>query len=109
MSEFEPRAVIESALSVLVDGLEPVVRARFAKVAPQVPEWTEIIAVKDRQSGRYVDRYNTRDLSILLRAMTESFGALGYPFSGILNRQSSNCASELRDVRNRWAHNDQSR
>mgnify|MGYP001334388109 CR=1 FL=1 len=79
MSEFEPRAVIESALSVLVDGLEPVVRARFAKVAPQVPEWTEIIAVKDRQSGRYVDRYNTRDLSILLRAMTESFGALEVP------------------------------
>ncbi len=107
MSEFEPRAVVESALSVLVDGLEPVVHARFAEVAPQVPEWTEIIAQKDRQSGRHIDRYNARDLSILLRAMTENFGTLGYPFSGILNRQSSNCASELRDVRNRWAHNEE--
>lgn len=106
MQEFESRDHIEEALAALVEGLHPFVTARFAEVAPDVSDWTEILARKDRQAGRNFDRYNPRDLSLLLRALTESFGALGYPFSGLIGRQANNCARELRSVRNKWAHNE---
>jgi hypothetical protein len=69
-----------------------------------VSDWTEILATKDRQAGRGAARYNPRDLSLILRAFTESFGSLGYPFAGVLGRQSQNWASELRNIRNKWAH-----
>ena len=39
--------------------------------------------------------------------MTERLGDIGYPFSRHMSRQAQNYASELRDVRNRWAHNEQ--
>lgn len=106
MQEFESRGHIEEALLALVEGLHPFVTTRFAEVAPDVSDWTEILARKDRQAGRNFDRYNPRDLSLLLRALTESFGALGYPFSGLIGRQANNCARELRSVRNKWAHNE---
>ncbi|QEW01624.1 DUF3320 domain-containing protein [Microbacterium caowuchunii] len=44
---------------------------------------------------------------MLLRAFTESFGSIGYPFAGLLTRQAQNCASELRNTRNKWAHNEE--
>src|SRR5699024_3887773 len=43
----------------------------------------------------------------MLRVLTEHLGTLGYPFSDLLTRQASNCASELRSVRNKWAHNEE--
>ena len=43
----------------------------------------------------------------MLRALTEHLGTLGYPFSELLTRQASNCASELRTVRNKWAHSEE--
>ena len=42
----------------------------------------------------------------MLRVMTERLGDIGFPFSRHLSRQAQNYASELRDVRNRWAHNE---
>ncbi len=42
----------------------------------------------------------------MLRAMTERLGEYGFPFTRNLPRQVQNYASELRDVRNRWAHNE---
>ncbi|QEW04998.1 DUF4011 domain-containing protein [Microbacterium lushaniae] len=44
---------------------------------------------------------------MILRAFTESFGSIGYPFASLLNRQAQNCASELRNVRNKRAHNEE--
>ncbi len=107
MSDFDPRALIERTLTVLSEGLEPDVAARFYELAPSVGDWTDIIAHKDRQAGRAHGRYNPKDLSLLLRAITESFGSIGYAFAGLLTRQAQNCASELRNVRNKWAHNEE--
>ncbi len=36
--------------------------------------------------------------------MTEKLGNLGYPFDGHLSRQATNWASEMREVRNKHAH-----
>lgn len=105
--EIDSHDFVKSALSALIDALHPFVTKRFAEVAPEVSEWTSVIERKDRQAGRFTERYNPRDVGLLLRALTENFGAIGYPFNGLLSRQASNCASELRGVRNRWAHNEE--
>jgi len=104
MPEFDLRGHIEEALSALAEGLEPVVAARLHELAPTILDWTEIVEHKDRQAGRTYERYNRRDLSLILRVFTEPFGSLGYPFAGRLDRQAQNWASELRTVRNKWAH-----
>ncbi|OJV84872.1 DUF4011 domain-containing protein [Microbacterium sp. 70-16] len=106
MSASEMRDHIERALTSLGEGLAPVVAARFREVAPAIEDWTDILAQKDSQAGRAFARYNARDISLILRAFTESFGSLGYIFSSRIGRQAQNWASELRDVRNRWAHNE---
>lgn len=106
MGDFNARADIEAVLDILVNGLAPLVAARFNELVPGVGDWTDVIEAKDRQAGRGAARYNPRDLSLVLRALTESFGSLGYPFADALSRRGRSLASELRDVRNRWAHNE---
>lgn len=107
MGDFKARADIETALDALVDGLEPLVAARFVELAPELGSWPDVVEAKDRQAGRGFGRYNSRDLSLILRVFTESFGSLGYPFADRLSRRGRGLASELRDVRNRWAHNEE--
>lgn len=80
---------------------------RFGELAPEVSDWTEILATTEWQAGRSAARYNPRDLSLILRANTEWFGSLRYPFAGVLGRQSQNWASELRNVRKRWAYDEE--
>ncbi|HZL07046.1 MAG TPA: Swt1 family HEPN domain-containing protein, partial [Coriobacteriia bacterium] len=67
----------------------------------------EVMRRKDALAGRRERVYSERDLSLLLRSMTERLGELGYPFDRSISRQAQNYASELRDVRNRWAHNEE--
>lgn len=107
MSDFSPLEYIEQALTTTARALEPIVTRRLSEVAPEVSDWTQILAEKDRQSGRRTDRYNPRDLSLQLRVLTERLGTLGFPFTDLIGRQASNCASELRDVRNKWAHSEE--
>ncbi len=95
---------VGAALSVLIDGLRPFVDRVLADAAPEIDDWTAILAHKDRRAGRNVSDYSRRDLALMLRAMTEHLGELGYPFERSLSRQGKIYASELRQVRNDWAH-----
>lgn len=107
MQNFNAIEHIEAALASTAQGLGPFVTARFRELTPELSNWPDILAQKDRQAGRNVDRYNPRDLSLMLRVLTEHLGTLGYPFSDLLTRHATNCASELRGVRNKWAHSEE--
>lgn len=96
---------VGDALGVLIDGLRPFVDRVLAEAAPDISDWTTILQQKDRRGGRNVTQYSRGDLSLMLRAMTEHLGELGYPFERALSRQGKLYASELRQVRNGWAHN----
>lgn len=98
---------IGDALGILIDGLKPFVERVMRDAAPEVPNWTTIVERKDKQSGKRNLTYSKNDLSLLLRVMTERLGELGYPFDRALSRQGQNYASELRQVRNEWAHNEE--
>lgn len=86
-------------------GLEPFVeRVLRPYLAPDVP-WTELLARLDQAKGAGGKNYSPSDLHMILRAVTERLGTLGFPFNEHLSRVDSARASELREFRNRWAHN----
>ena len=97
------REYVGRALEALACGLEPYIAAVLSEVAPGVA-WTKIIQHKDENAGRAAQSYAPTDLSLQLRIMTESMGSLGYPFN--LPHEARSHTSELRQARNRWAHNE---
>lgn len=105
MNQVDYHSVVGDGLALLIDGLSPFVDKIFATALPLEPEWTSILERKDNLAGRRGGVYSKRDLSLLLRALTERLGELGFPFDRELPRQGQTYASELREVRNQWAHN----
>jgi hypothetical protein len=106
VDDVDYHSVVADALMALIGGLTPFVDRLLAAALPPRIEWTELLRRKDAASGRRTGVYRRGDLSLMLRAMTERLGDVDYPFSRHLSRQAPNYAGELRDVRNRWAHNE---
>jgi hypothetical protein len=106
VSEANYHSVVGEAMPVLIGGLTPFVEHVCTRALPPSVSWTELLRRKDAVAGRQMGTYGSRDLSLLLRAMTERLGEYGYPFSRHLSRLGQNYAGELREVRNRWAHNE---
>jgi len=98
--------LVGEVIDLLIDGLEPFVARVLTPMLPSGTPWSELLRAKDAANGRRGGEYRGRDLSLMLRAMTERLGDLGYPFSRHLSRQAENYARELRTVRNQWAHNE---
>src|SRR3954465_12944881 len=92
---------IGTALDLLSTVLEPFVADTLARYVPEGQDWAALFATKDGREGRDYDRH---DPQLQLRALTENLGRIGWPFSAKLSRGEQNLASELRDVRNGWAH-----
>lgn len=71
--------------------------------------WVQLIAVKDQQKGITGKKYSATDPQLSLRMLTENIPHQikpgWYPFDGRLSQVQRSFASELRDVRNEWAHN----
>jgi hypothetical protein len=89
------------ALDVIASALEPFVDGVLASHVPGAGDWTALLAAKDGRDGREYDR---NDPQTQLRAVTEKLGTLGFPFGELLSRGEQNLASEMREVRNSWAH-----
>lgn len=102
MSSTSNRARVSRAIEIVADALEPWIEAVIAPKLPPGVAWTDVLAEKDGRSGK---TYSPSDLQCQLRLTTERMGSLGFLFNGILSRGEQNLAGELRDVRNRWAHN----
>ena len=106
VDDVDYHSAVGDALMVLIGGLTPFVERVLSGALPPGVAWTELLRRKDAASGRRGGVYRSGDLSLMLRVMTERLGDIGFPFSRHLSRQAQNYASELRDVRNRWAHNE---
>ncbi len=93
---------VGAALDVLAKALEPFIERVLSPHLPRgVSDWTRILAVKDGIQGK---ECSPNDPQAQLRALTEPLGSLGYAFNGVLSRGEQNLASELRGVRDSWAH-----
>lgn len=95
---------VGSALRVAATGLEPIVELVLQPRLAGDARWPMLIELLDRQKhGRPSATYAASDLQVILRALTEKLPRLGYPFD--LDHTGRRLAGELREVRNRWAHN----
>ena len=96
--------LIGQTLTTLASGLSPFVAQVLNRVTPPGTDWAELLRAKDAANGRVGGEYQSRDVALMLRAMTERLGELGYPFNRAMPRQAEIYAKEMREVRNKWAH-----
>ncbi len=95
---------VGAALRVAVAGLQPFVSDVLQPRISSGARWPQLIQLLDQQKhGRSNTQYDEHDLQVVLRALTEKLPQLGFPFD--LDHNGRRLAGELRDVRNRWAHN----
>lgn len=104
MNSVDRHQLIGQTLTTLAGGLSPFVAQTLNRVLPPGTDWVDLLRAKDAANGRRGGEYQSRDLALMLRAMTERLGDLGYPFNRAMPRQAEIYAKELREVRNTWAH-----
>jgi hypothetical protein len=96
----------------MFDALAPALNEFITRVlSPQLPEgrgWTTLVALKDSRNGVTGKTYSATDPQVQLRMLTENIphqvNPGWFPFDGQLSKLQQSYASELRDVRNTWAH-----
>ncbi len=89
------------ALDILASGLQPFVDANMPAVMPDGKDWLDVMRERDRRDGRPATMIRT-DPRLLLRVIAEHQRA----FRDSLSRTELAFAQEIREVGNKWAHND---
>jgi len=92
---------IQKGFEALAVGLEPFVD-RIMKAAADGHDWVGMLASRDAAKHGQAKNYSTTDPGFLLKVITEEWRA----FQRDMSRAQQSFASELRDTRNRWAHNE---
>lgn len=93
---------VGAGLDILSEALEPFIARVLAPHLPEgVSNWTLVLAAKDGIAGK---EYSASDPQVQLRVITEPLGNLRYVFNDVLSRAEQNLASEVRAVRDSWAH-----
>jgi hypothetical protein len=106
VGETNYHSVVGEALPILISGLAPFIEDVSAKALPPNVSWTELLHRNDAVAGHQMGAYGSGDLSLMLRAMTEQLGKFGFPFNRHMSQSGQTYASELREVRRRWAQNE---
>lgn len=101
---FDARHSVDKGLHHLAGRLDPIIGKRLAPKLGGLP-WPTVLTELDKMRGKPPKSYGATDLQSQLKAITERLGNLGFPFDDH-TRLVSALGSELRIVRNRWAHHD---
>lgn len=91
---------IRLALVELVAGLRPFVDEHLSPKAPN-GDWVALWSAREEAKNGIARELDPNDPQVLLRVITEDWRA----FTRSLNRAESALATEIRQVRNDWAHN----
>lgn len=102
---FDARYSVDQGLHHLSQRLDPIIGAKLAPSLGGLP-WPTVLSELDKMRGKPPKSYVATDLQSQLKAITERLGNLGFPFDDH-TRLVSALGSELRIVRNRWAHHDE--
>lgn len=101
---------IDRMFQTMAPVLDDFIASVIGQADPQLgAEWVKLVAAKDAKKG-IEKSYDPLDPQVQLRMLTERNIANvlkpgWFPFSDALDRQGESYASELREVRNTWAHN----
>ena len=93
---------IGRAFELLSDGLGPFVEQHMSAAVPAGADWLAVLAARDEAKHGTARQLSRTDPQLLLRVLTEEWRV----FKDHLSRVEQSFATELRDARNRWAHND---
>lgn len=96
----------------MFDALAPALNEFITRVlSPHLSpdhDWSQLVALKDSKNGISGKLYSAMDPLLQLRMLTENIPHQvkpgWFPFDGQLSKVQQSYASELRDVRNKWAH-----
>ncbi|GAA1834994.1 Swt1 family HEPN domain-containing protein [Luedemannella flava] len=99
---------IGQMFDLLSPALDSFIAAMVASDLPTGVPWSTLVKGRDEIKGIGGKDYDTRDVQVQLRMLTENItGQIkpGWqPFRGQLSRVHESYAQELRDARDRWAH-----
>src|SRR6266536_2274913 len=87
---------------LLAEGLEKFVNDAMTAATPGGRDWMEMLEARDAAKHGASKIYSRSDPQLQLKVLTEEWRV----FKDTLSRSEQSFASELREVRNRWAHND---
>ncbi|PWU52349.1 AAA family ATPase [Micromonospora sp. S4605] len=87
---------------LLAAGLVKFVDDAMTAAVPVGQEWIKVLEARDAAKHGSAKTYSKTDPQVQLKVLTEEWRV----FKDQLSRVELSFASELRDVRNRWAHND---
>ncbi|MCK9923645.1 Swt1 family HEPN domain-containing protein [Frankia sp. AgPm24] len=103
---------IDRMFQILAPALDDFISSVIGQVDPALgAEWTKLVHGKDVKNGASADKsYDPLDPQVQFRILTEGnitggYKSGWYPFSQTVGRVGETYASELREVRNGWAHN----
>ena len=96
------RERVGKGFELLAIGLEPFVERVMSAAAPAGRDWAELLAARDQARHGSTRTVSKSDPQVQLRVLTEEWRVFG----DRLSRVDQSFASELRDARNKWAHND---
>jgi hypothetical protein len=102
---------IGQMLEILAPELDSFIQRAVESELPAGEDWTYIVEIRDQGRNRTGPRtYSRTDPQLQLRMLCENITSQykqgWYPYDGLLSRSHKAMASELADVRNKWAHND---
>ncbi|MFJ8555102.1 transcription termination factor Rho [Streptomyces sp. NPDC004365] len=94
--------LIGRGFRVLAEGLGPFVDEQMRAAQVDGGDWVAALEAKDRSRFGHARSLSVSDPALLLRVLWAQW----HVFDGVLPVVARSYAGELRDVRNRWAHND---
>jgi len=92
---------VSKGFDVLSAGLLEFVDRQMASASESVGiDWIEVIEKRDETKNGHKKKYEKEDPAVQLKVITEEWRVFGK----VLSRAQQSLASELREVRNNWAH-----
>src|SRR5581483_9622299 len=93
---------IGRGFELLAAGLEPFIDQLMAAAAGSSSDWLALLQARENQRQGGTKKYSKSDPALQLKVLTEDWRV----FKDRLSRAEQAMASELREARNKWAHND---
>ncbi len=87
---------------LLAAGLEPFIDQLMTAAAGSAGNWLALLEARDNTRQGTARKYSRSDPALQLKVLTEEWRV----FKDRLSRAEQAMASELREARNKWAHND---
>lgn len=105
------RERIGKMLELMAPALDEFIQSAVASELPEGGAWVALVAMKDKHKGIDVAGrdYERLDPQVQLRMLTENIPNAvkrgWYPFDDAIGRVGQGYSKELREARDRWAHN----